>query len=137
MKILVNYFYDKKKDEFVILDNKYVLADQKVAIYDTDLDINKPLVIVINNAQGQSYATVVDRDSYEAVNAKFRLALDKDGNVVSDPNGAEFWLPKDTKVEDLIYKDGRLMKKEDVKDDEKDEQVVDKKPASKKPQLKK
>lgn len=103
-RILVNYIYNKAKDEFKILEGDCVYADQKVAILETEEIINKPLVVPIRGV-----ATVVDREKYEQVNKKFYLVANDKGEVSENPNGAEIWLPKDTDVSKLKYVNGQLV----------------------------
>ena len=104
-KILVNYVYNKEKDEFIIQrDAPYVFADMKVAILETEASIKIPLVVPIQGAM-----TVVDKTSYEQVNKKFCLIADDKGNVLEDPRGTEIWLPKNTDLSKLKVVDGRLV----------------------------
>lgn len=104
-RILVNYIYNKQKDEYIIYDGGRVLADMKVAVMETEEDIGRPLVIPIKNEM-----TVVDRDHYEQVHKKFRFSIDEEGNIKEDSNGlAEAWLPKDTDISRLKYVNGQLV----------------------------
>lgn len=107
-RILVNYIYNKAKDEYKILENDCVYADQKVAVLETEEIIKTPLVVPIRNQ-----LTVVDKEQYEKFNKKFHLVADKDGNVMEDPNGAEIWLPKDTDVSKLRFINGQLVMLQD------------------------
>lgn len=107
-RILVNYIYNKEKDEFKVLPPDCVFADQKVAVLETEDSIKRPLVVPINGV-----LTVVDRERYEQINRKFRLAADKDGKVKEDPHGVEVWLPRDTDVSKLKVVNGQLVKVDD------------------------
>lgn len=104
-KILVNYIYNKSKDEYELLDNqKYVLADMPIAVMETLDEITTPLVVPIKGVN-----TVVDRKAYESVHKLFRLAADEKGIVTEAPTGAPVWLPKDTDVSKLRYINNRLV----------------------------
>lgn len=107
-RILVNFIYNKQKDEFKVLEPDCVYADQKVAVLETEDIINKPLIVPVRNV-----LTVVDRESYEKVHKKFYLIADDKGNVIEHPNGAEIWLPKDTDVSKLRFINNQLVKVED------------------------
>ena len=113
-RVLVNFIYNKAKDEYKVLDQGCVYADQKVAVLETEELINEPLVVPINGAM-----TVVDRTRYELTNKKFHLAADKDGNISENPNGAEVWLPKDTDVSKLKVINGQLVKVEEPQEEPK------------------
>ena len=56
-RVLVNYIYNKAKDEFKILSQDCVFADQGIAVLDTEDEIKTPLVVPIRGAM-----TVVDKD---------------------------------------------------------------------------
>ena len=103
-RILVNYIYNKQKDEYKLLEPDCVYADQKVAILETEEIINRPLVVPIGNSM-----TVVDRDKYESVHKRFYFLADENGVIYEDPNGAEVWLPKDTDVSKLRYINNRIV----------------------------
>lgn len=120
MRILVNYNYDRSEDKYEILKGKYVLADLKTAILDTEMEINEPLVVPI-----RGIATVVDRASYEAVNRIFKLATDDKGNVVEHEKGQPIWLPKDTDLSKLCVINGQLALKE-VKENENEKEPAKK-----------
>lgn len=129
-RILVNYIYNKAKDEYKILEQDCVYADQKVAVLETEEEIKRPLVVPIRGV-----FTVVDRDRYEAVNKKFYLFADKEGNVMEGPNGAEIWLPKDTDVSKLRFINGQLVMIADEPEKEQEQKETPKeenKPTSKK-----
>ena len=104
-RIIVNYIYHNDKDEFEILKGSYVFADVNVAILDTNLQIKKPLVVSI-----QGNPTIVDKDTYEATNKKFRLAVNDKGKVVESDKGMEVYLPKDTDIKTLRYINGQIVK---------------------------
>ena len=106
-KILVNFIYNKAKDEYKVLEPDCVYADQKVAVLETEEIINKPLVVPMNNIM-----VVVDKEKYEAIHKKFHLIADEKGNVSEHPNGVEVWLPKDTDVSKLKVINGQLVKVE-------------------------
>lgn len=103
-RILVNYIYNKAKDEYKILEPDCVYADQKIAVLETEEEIGTPLVVPI-----RGFMTVVDRIAYESVNKKYHLIADKEGNVSEHPNGAEVWLPRDTDINKLKYINGQLV----------------------------
>ena len=131
-RILVNYIYNKAKDEFKVLEPDCVYADQKVAVLETEDIINKPLVVPIQNV-----FTVVDREQYELAHKKFRLVADDKGNVSEHPGGAEVWLPKDTDVSKLKVINGQLVKVEDEPKQEEPKAEPKTEPKSKKENNKK
>lgn len=112
-RILVNYIYNKQKDEFKVLEPDCVYADQKVAVMETEDEINIPLVVPIRNI-----LTVVDREKFEAINKKFRLVADEKGNVLERPDGVETWLPKDTDISKLRYINNQLVMVEEQPEQE-------------------
>lgn len=120
-KILVNFIYNKAKDEYKVLEPDCVYAEQKVAVLETEDDIKTPLVVPINNV-----LTVVDRERYEAIHKKFHLIADEKGNVSEHPNGAEVWLPKDTDIKKLKVIKGQLVKVEEPKEEEKPKKTTKK-----------
>lgn len=96
-KILVNYIYNKKKDEYKLMDESMVFAEMPIAVMDTDEVINEPLIVLKDGVM-----TVTDRKTYEINHKKFKLTANEFGKVVEDPNGVlEAWLPKDTDVSKL------------------------------------
>lgn len=96
-KILVNYIYNKNKDEYKLMDESMVFAEMPLAVMDTDEVINEPLVVLKDGVM-----TVTDRKIYEIDHKKFKLTANEFGKVVEDPNGVlEAWLPKDTDVSKL------------------------------------
>lgn len=103
-KILINYVYNKTTDKYEIQKLPYVFADMKVAVLETEEEINEPLVVPINNI-----LTVVDRAKYQSINKKFYLVADEKGNISEQKGGAEIWLPKDTDLSKLKYINGRLV----------------------------
>lgn len=107
-RILVNYTYNKSKDEFKILQGENVFADMKVAVLETEEDVHIPLVVPIKNV-----LTVVDREKYEQIHKRFYLIADAQGNVSENPEGAEIWLPKDTNISKLKYLNGQLVMVQD------------------------
>ena len=123
-RVLVNFIYNKAKDEYKVLDQGCVYADQKVAVLETEELINEPLVVPINGAM-----TVVDRKRYETLHKKFHLVADKDGNISENENGAEIWLPKDTDISKLRFINNQLVK---VEDEPQQEEPKLKKPKEKK-----
>lgn len=106
-RILVNYIYNKEKDEFKILNSETIFADMKVAVLETEDEIQTPLIVPIKGV-----ATVVDRKEYELVHKRFYLSADEKGNVMENPKGTEVWLPKDTDISQLKYINGNLVKVE-------------------------
>ena len=107
-RILVNYIYNKAKDEYKILDPDCVYADQQVSVLETEDEIKRPLIVPI-----RGMLTVVDRDRFEQVHKKFYLVADEKGNVMENPNGTERWLPKDTDVSKLKVVNGQLVMVQD------------------------
>lgn len=107
-RILVNYIYNKVKDEYKILEPDCVYADQKIAVLETEEEINRPLVV-----PNKGVMVVIDRDKFELVHKKFHLISDKEGNVEENPNGLEIWLPKDTDISQLKFINGQLVKVEE------------------------
>ncbi len=123
-RILVNYTYNKAKDEYKILDYTCgVLADMKVAILELEEDINEPLVVPINDMM-----TVVDRASYELTHRKFCLVADETGDVIEHPKGKVFWFPKDTDVSKLRLINGRIVMVEEDPVEETDEHPIEEHP---------
>lgn len=119
-KILVNYIHNTNTHKDEILEGKHVFADQKVAVLDTEMVIREPLVVPMkDNRTGAMVNTVVDREAYSVNNKLFIINADKDGVVYESEVGAEVWLPKDTDVSKLRFKDSRLvMIKEEPKKEE-------------------
>lgn len=128
-RILVNYIYNKAKDEYRILDSGCVYADQKVAVLETEQEIKRPLVVSVKNMM-----TVIDRDEFEKNHRRFYLLSDEKGNVMEGPNGAEVWLPKDTDVSKLRFINGQLVMVADEpqEKEQKETPKEETKPASKK-----
>ena len=58
-KILVNYNYNKKKDQYTILDNEYVFADLPVAVLESEDEIVEPFIVTENGLW-----TVVEKQQY-------------------------------------------------------------------------
>lgn len=116
-RILVNYIYNKEKDEFKILGNDCVFADQGIAVLETEEIINKPLVVPIRGAM-----TVVDKDKYEQYNRKFYLVANEKGEVKEEPNGTPVYLAKDTDISKLKVVNGQLVlvQDEEPKEDKKE-----------------
>lgn len=110
-KILVNYIYDKRNDKYEILDNKYVFADLKIAVMDTELNIETPLVVPIQGA-----SVIVDRKAYEKVNKLYYLKAKKDGKLCEDGSGFPIWLPKETDISKLRLQNGQVVMVEDEED---------------------
>lgn len=107
-RVLRNWFYDRKKDEYRVSEQDVVYADQKVAILETEEEIGRPLVLLINNE-----TVIIDRDSYEVNHKKFCLTQNEYGKAVESPNGDEYWLPKDTDVSKLRFINGQLVMVDD------------------------
>lgn len=105
-RVLVNYTYNKSKDEYKIMDYSCgVFADMDVAVLETNNDIKEPLVVPI-----QGVMTVVDRKSYEEIHKRFVFSIDEYGKVEENDQGnVEAWLPKDTDVSKLRYMNGQLV----------------------------
>ena len=97
-KILVNYTYNKMKDQYKILDTEYVFSDLPIAVIESEDIINEPLLVNDNGVR-----MLVDKIEYTSTHTLFKLALDKDGKLVEDMNGVDFWAPMGTKFEDLEY----------------------------------
>ena len=120
-KILVNFIYNKTTDKYEIPKLPYVFKDMGVAVLETEDDIKTPLVVPINNV-----LTVVDRERYEAIHKKFHLIADEKGNVSEHPNGAEFWLPKNTDISKLKVIKGQLVMVEEPVKEEKQKKTTKK-----------
>ena len=123
-RILVNYTYNKAKDEYKILDYTCgVLADMKVAILELEEDIDEPLVVPIDDMM-----TVVDRSKYELTHKKFCLVADETGKVIEHPKGKVFWFPKDTDISKLRVINGQVVMVEEDPVEETDEQPIEEHP---------
>ena len=112
-KILVNYNYNKKKDKYTILDNEFVFAELPIAVVESEDVIFEPFLINDNGVK-----ILVDKINYTSNHILFKLALDKDGKLVEDVNGVDFWAPLGTKFEDLEYNgQGQVVinKKDEIK----------------------
>lgn len=120
-RILVNYIYNKAKDEFKLLENDFVYADQKIAILETEEEIKKPLIVQIRNEM-----VVVDREKYELTNKKFHLAVDKDGKVFENENGFDIWLPKETDISKLRVINNKLVMVEEEQKKTQPKKVIEK-----------
>lgn len=120
MRVLVNYIYHKNADKFEIQSGRYVMADMKVAVYETEMEINEPLVVPIKGIM-----TVVDKATYCRTNRKFRFTVNEDGSVKETPQGGfEIWLPINTDVSKLRYENGNLFLVEE-KEEPEEEQTKD------------
>lgn len=116
-KILVNYIYNKNKDEYKLMDESMVFAEMPLAVMDTDEVINEPLVVLKDGVMA-----VTDRKTYEIDHKKFKLTANEFGKVVEDPNGVlEAWLPKDTDVSKLRLINNTLVLVEDEETNEPEE----------------
>lgn len=123
-RILVNYTYNKAKDEYKILDYTCgVLADINVAILELEEDIDEPLVVPIAGMM-----TVVDRARYEFTHRKFCLVADETGKVMEHPEGKVFWFPKDTDVSKLRLINGHIVMIEEDPVEETDEHSIEEQP---------
>ena len=107
-RVLVNYIYNKAKDEFKILSQDCVFADQGIAVLDTEDEIKTPLVVPIRGAM-----TVVDKNKYEQYNKKFYLVANEKGEVKEEPNGTPIYLPKDTDISKLRFQNNQLVMVQD------------------------
>lgn len=107
-RILVNYYYNSAKDEFKIGSPDWVLADQRVAVLETEEIIKKPLVVPIRGA-----FTVVDWDKYAVDHKRFYLVANEKGEISEAPNGAPVWLPKNTDVSKLRLVNGQIVSVQD------------------------
>lgn len=103
-KILVNYIYIKSNDKYEISEGKYVYADMRVAVLDTEIVFAEPLVVPIKGAM-----TVVDRKTYESYNKIFKLKADNEGKVFESNDGEPIWLPINTDVSLLRFLNGKLV----------------------------
>lgn len=121
-RVLVNYTYNKSKDEYKIMDYSCgVFADIEVAVLDTNLDIKEPLVVPI-----QGVMTVVDRKSYEEIHKRFVFSVNEHGKVEENEKGdIVVWLPKNTDVSKLRVVNNQLVL---IKEEQ---QIADEKPAKK------
>lgn len=131
-RILVNYTYNKAKDEYKILDYSCgVFENMKIAVLDTEDDIKIPIVVPINNTM-----TVVDKERYEIVHKRFYLVSDEHGKISEHPNGHPVWLPKDTDVSKLRVINGQIVMIEEEPAKETDEKIVEESPVEEKKETK-
>lgn len=104
MKIFVNYYYDGNAKKFNIAKfGNIVLATEKFAILDTEIEIREPLVVPTNG-----FDIVVDKENFEKKNKLFFFFINEDGTVKEVEGEGETyhyskWLPKDTDVSKLRY----------------------------------
>ena len=131
-KILVNYNYNKAKDRYSILDNEYVFADLPVAVMDSEKEYHEPMAV---NLDGLT--TIVEKSEFLSKNRLFKLALDKDQNIIESEDGVDFYLPIGTDLSKLEYVNGRIVpkqetKEEEVQDETKEEIIQEVKEESKK-----
>lgn len=105
-RILVNWFYNEQKDEYIILDkNSVVYADMDVAVLNTNETIGRALIVPI---RGEN--VVVDREKYESLYKFLRYRVDKDGNVIEDPKSENAtWIPRNTDISKLKIVNGMLV----------------------------
>jgi hypothetical protein len=103
-KILVNYTYNKKKDTYSLIDNGVVFVDMPIAVMELGAQYDEILIVPINQQN-----TVVDKEEYLNANKRFKLAVDEEGNVKEDDNGAFVWLPKNTDVSKLKVINNQLI----------------------------
>lgn len=111
-KILTNYKYDRKKDEFKLLDFDVVFADMPIAVKEMEADYEEILIVPINNV-----ATVVDKKDYLSKNKLFHLKADGD-KVIESPDGAAAYLPIDTDISKLRYMNGQLVLEETLTEEQ-------------------
>lgn len=102
-KIIVNYKYDKKKDEYKVLNYDVIFADMPIAVMEMGSEYEEILVVPIRNV-----ATIVDKKDYLSKNKLFRLKV-KEQNVFEDANGIPIYLPKDTDVTKLKYINNQIV----------------------------
>lgn len=112
-RILVNYNYNKAKDKYSILDNEYVFADLPVAVMDSEKEYHDPMAVSLDGL-----TTIVERSEFLSKNRLFKLALDKDQNIIESEDGVDFYLPIGTDLSKLEYVDGRIVPKQETKEEE-------------------
>lgn len=106
-KILVNFKYNKKKDEYSLFDTDVVYADMPIALMELGAEYEEVLIVPIN---GQ--ATVVEKGEFLARNKQFHLVADGEMIVEDKERGTPVWLPKDTNLTELRYINGQILKVE-------------------------
>lgn len=104
-KILVNYKYNKKEDSFKVLNYDHIFADIPVAVMEMDTEYDDILVVPIKNIP-----TIVEKEEYLKIHKKFYLKADENGRLYEAADGHPIYLPKDTKLEELIYINGQILK---------------------------
>lgn len=106
-KILVNFKYNKKKDEYSLFDNDVVYADMPIALMELGAEYEEVLIVPIG---GQ--ATVVEKSDFLARNKQFFLVADGEMILEDKERGTPVWLPKDTNITELRYINGQILKVE-------------------------
>lgn len=106
-KILVNFKYNKKKDEYSLFDTDVVYADMPIALMELGAEYEEVLIVPIG---GQ--ATVVEKSEFLARNKQFFLVADGEMILEDKERGTPVWLPKDTDLTELRYINGQILKVE-------------------------
>lgn len=106
-KILVNFKYNKKKDEYSLLNSDVVYADMPIALMELGAEFEEVLIVPIS---GQ--ATVVEKSEFLAKNKQFFLVADGEMILENKEQGKAVWLPKDTDISQLRYINGQIVKVE-------------------------
>lgn len=112
-KILVNYKYNKKKDEYSLFESDVVYADMPLALMELGAEYDEILIVPINNQ-----ATVVDKVEFLSRNKQFHLVADGERILEDKEKGTPIWLPKDTNLEELRYINGQILKVETKAEEE-------------------
>lgn len=106
-KILVNFKYNKKKNEYSLFDTDVVYADMPIALMELGAEYEEVLIVPIG---GQ--ATVVEKSEFLARNKQFFLVADGEMILEDKERGTPVWLPKDTDITELRYINGQILKVE-------------------------
>lgn len=112
-RILVNYNYNKTKDKYTLLDSGVVFADLPVAVMESEKEYHEPMAV---NLDGLT--TIVEKSEFLSKNRLFKLALDKDQNIIESEDGVDFYLPIGTDLSKLEYVDGKIVPKQETKEEE-------------------
>ena len=104
-KILVNYIYNKEKDNFTIIEDSVVYADMPVAIKERFSKFEENYVVPINGKN-----IVVDKNEFFSINRLYKLKLVEENKVEESEDGEiKVYLPKTGfNVSDLRYLNGKI-----------------------------
>ena len=132
MKIYKNFFYEANTDRYHIMNNPYVLATEPVAILDTNIKVEEPLVV----EDDFGLCHIFDRKSYEETHRRFFLRVNEDGTLVEAKPGEKFhffkWHTKETDVSKLRFDGKRIF----MIDTEEEPNVEEEKPNKKRDKTK-